>query len=67
MWDMDRYINLLMGEIARLSDDCDGYGPKGKNFIAHVDIPAQILEAFSELEKEYVGMVRKANPRYASS
>lgn len=67
MWDINRYINLLMGEIARLSDDSNGYGPKGSNFIAHVDIPAQVHEAFSELEKEYAGIVRKANPRYASS
>lgn len=67
MWDMDRYINLLMGEIVRLSDKRGGYGPKGNNFIAHVDIPQQVQEAFSELEKEYIGMVRKANPRYASS
>ena len=67
MWDMNRYINLLMGEIVRLSDDCAGYGPKGKNFIAHVDIPAQVREAFSELEKEYIGMVREADPQYAST
>lgn len=67
MWDMNRYINLLMGEIVRLSDERTGYGPKGSNFIAHVDIPVQIREAFSELEKEYAGMVRKANPLYASS
>lgn len=66
MWDMDRYINLLMGEIVRLSDDRGGYGPKGNNFIAHVDIPVKIREAFLELEKEYAGMVRKANPQYAS-
>lgn len=65
MWDMERYINLLLGEIVRLSDDCGGYGPKGKNFIAHVAIPAKVREAFSELEKEYAGMVRKANPQYA--
>lgn len=65
--EMNRYINLLMGEIVHLYDDSDGYGPKGKNFIAHVDIPVEIREAFSELEKEYAGMVRKANPLYASS
>ena len=66
MWDMDRYITLLMGEIPRLSDASDGYGPAGKNFIAHVDIPPEVAEAFSELKKEYGGMVREANPMYAS-
>lgn len=64
--DMDRYITLLMGEIPRLSDTPDGYGPAGKNFIAHVDIPPEVAEAFSELKKEYGGMVREANPMYAS-
>lgn len=66
MWDMDRYITLLMGEIPRLSDTPDGYGPAGKNFIAHVDILPEVAEAFSELKKEYGGMVREANPMYAS-
>ena len=55
-----------MGEIPRLSDAPDGYGPAGKNFIAHVDIPPEVAEAFSELKKEYGGMVREANPMYAS-
>lgn len=66
MWDMDRYISLLMGEIPRLSDNKDGYGPKGKDFIAHVDIPEDVKNAFSELCNEYSGMVREANPLYAS-
>lgn len=66
MWDMNRYITLLMGEIPRLSDSIEGYGPNGKGFIAHVDIPGEVETAFSELKKEYAGMVREANPLYAS-
>lgn len=66
MWDMDRYITLLMGEIPRLCDNADGYGPKGKNFIAHVDIPDNVMEAFDRLKKEYGGMIRKADPLFAS-
>ena len=27
MWDMERYVTLLMGEIPRLTDDKNGYGP----------------------------------------
>ncbi len=46
MWEIDRYISLLMGEIPRLSDDENGYGPKGKGFIAHVDIPSEVRNAF---------------------
>ena len=55
-----------MGEIPRLSDNSDGYGPKGKDFIAHVHIPYEVNLAFSELKKEFSGMVRTANPLYAS-
>lgn len=66
MWDMEHYITLLMGEIPRLSDDIYGYGPKGKGFIAHVDIPNEVVEAFSELKEEYSELIREANPLYAS-
>lgn len=66
MWDIDRYISLLLGEIPRLSDDKDGYGPNGKNFIAHVEIPVEVKKAFAELCQEYSGLVREANPLYAS-
>lgn len=67
MWDMERYISLLMGEIPRLSDDENGYGPKGKNFIAHVDIPSEVQTAFHDLLDIYSELVRQANPEYASS
>lgn len=66
MWDMNRYITLLMGEIPRLTDSTEGYGPNGKDYISHVDIPIEVKKAFAELKKEYAGMVRKANPLYAS-
>lgn len=67
MWDIDRYISLLMGEIPRLSDNAEGYGPRGKGFIAHVEIPEEVQEAFEELKKVYGKKIREANPRYASS
>lgn len=66
MWEMERYISLLMGEIARLSDDDNGYGPRGKGFIAHVNIPEEVRAAFDELNHLYAGYVREANPLYAS-
>ncbi|WP_176012534.1 ElyC/SanA/YdcF family protein [Victivallis sp. Marseille-Q1083] len=66
MWTMKQYITLLLGEIPRLSDDAAGYGPNGRNFIAHVDIPADVRKAFQELQQEYTGLVRRADPRYAS-
>lgn len=66
MWDMDRYITLLMGEIPRLTDDENGYGPQGSNFITHVDIPDNVREAFGILQVKYKDGVRAANPLYAS-
>lgn len=67
MWDINRYITLLMGEIPRLSDSIEGYGPNGKGYIAHVDIPSEVKTAFMELKEEYAGMIREANPLYASA
>ncbi|ADL52948.1 hypothetical protein [Clostridium cellulovorans] len=66
IWDMERYITLLMGEIPRLTDDEEGYGPRGKNYIAHVEIPDEVKTAFNELKKVYASMVREANTIYSS-
>lgn len=66
MWDIDRYVNLLMGEIPRLTDDGNGYGPKGRDFIAHVEVPQEVKNAFEVLKQEYGADVREANPLYAS-
>lgn len=63
MWDMDRFISLLMGEIPRLTDDRMGYGPAGRGFIAHVDVPEPVREAFLRLSKRYG--IRQPDPAYA--
>ena len=65
MWTMERYISLLLGEIPRLTDDADGYGPRGKGFLAHVEVPSQAAEAFSLLRAEYPRLVRQADPAFA--
>lgn len=67
MWDLEKYMSLLMGEIQRLSDNENGYGPKGKNFIEHVEIPIEVKKAYDELCVNYANLVRKANPLYASN
>jgi hypothetical protein len=64
MWEPERYITLLMGEIPRLSDTKGGYGPQGKNYLAHVDIPEEVYQAFAELKKHYGASIRNANPLY---
>lgn len=50
LWSIPRFLDLVMGEIPRLRDDENGYGPRGKNFIAHVDIPPRVEDAFRLLE-----------------
>ena len=59
MWDVERYISLLMGEIPRLTDGVDGYGPKGKGYIAHVEIPQGVQEAFDFLKNDFGYLIRK--------
>jgi uncharacterized SAM-binding protein YcdF (DUF218 family) len=50
LWNIDRFISLVMGEIPRLRNDSNGYGPNGKGFIVPVDIPKKVEEAYSRLE-----------------
>ncbi|WVW79657.1 hypothetical protein I302_101626 [Kwoniella bestiolae CBS 10118] len=49
LWEPSRFISLILGEIPRLRDDEKGYGPRGAGFIAHVDIPEAVEQAWSRL------------------
>lgn len=49
LWTMDRFVGLIMGEVPRLLDNEDGYGPRGRGFIPHVEVPAKVQRAWSEL------------------
>jgi uncharacterized SAM-binding protein YcdF (DUF218 family) len=49
IWTLPRFLSLVMGEIPRLRDDAHGYGPRGRDFIAHVEIPPAIETAFALL------------------
>jgi uncharacterized SAM-binding protein YcdF (DUF218 family) len=60
MWPLMRFLTLILGEIPRLRDDADGYGPRGKNFIAHADIPEAVLLAFDRLALNFPHLVRPA-------
>lgn len=46
LWPVERYLSLIVGELPRLRDDEQGYGPRGKGFISHVDIPADVEDAW---------------------
>ncbi|KAJ5205892.1 hypothetical protein N7491_003484 [Penicillium cf. griseofulvum] len=50
LWSQSRFLELIMGEIPRLRDDKDGYGPQGRGFIVHVDVPGHIEAAWSRLQ-----------------
>lgn len=54
LWTQQRFIDLILGEIPRLRDDADGYGPRGQNFIPHVDIPPGVIQAYEQLRSTFV-------------
>lgn len=44
----------MLGEFPRLRDDINGYGPAGRDFIAHVDIPADVDAAWQILRNDVI-------------
>ena len=44
-WTWGRFCGLLDGEVRRLTDDADGYGPRGRNHFDAVDLPERVREA----------------------
>lgn len=52
LWPVARYLSLILGELPRLRDDAQGYGPKGKDFIAHVIIPEEVEAAWLLLSSD---------------
>lgn len=48
-WTPDRFLSLLTGEIQRLRDDENGYGPRGRGFLPHVDIPPEVEIAWQHI------------------
>jgi uncharacterized SAM-binding protein YcdF (DUF218 family) len=49
VWTEERFASLVLGEVRRLRDDADGYGPRGAGFIGHVDVPAEVAAAYARL------------------
>jgi uncharacterized SAM-binding protein YcdF (DUF218 family) len=66
IWPFERFVSLILGEIPRLRDDENGYGPKGQNFIDHVEIPTEILTTHARLAKAYPELVRTVVRRCSS-
>lgn len=51
LWPRARFLSLLMGEIPRLRNDRQGYGPLGQGFIGEHPIPAEIEHAWQQLRQ----------------
>ncbi len=49
LWSVDRFVAMTLGEIRRLRDDAEGYGPAGQGFIGHVDLPDAVHQAWQRL------------------
>lgn len=52
LWPVARYLALLLGELPRLQDTPEGYGPRGKDFISHVTFPPEIIDAWRQLRED---------------
>lgn len=52
-WPSRRWVSLVTGEVPRLRDDASGYGPRGRDFIAHVDVPDEVEAAHRSLLAEH--------------
>jgi len=56
-WTMERFLALILGEVRRLRDDEDGYGPRGRNFLPHVEIPAPVIESYERVSTRRLNAV----------
>ena len=54
-WSKDYFYALVLGEIVRLKDDEQGYGPNGKNYMNHVDIPQKVWSAYQRIRSSVSG------------
>jgi uncharacterized SAM-binding protein YcdF (DUF218 family) len=51
-WKEQRFFELMFGEVQRLRDDENGYGPNGTGYFEHVDIPEQVESSYAVLMAE---------------
>ena len=65
VWAPDRFRDLVLGEISRLTDDDRGYGPRGAGFIVHVDLPDDVVAAAARLRAAHPDTARDLTPRDA--
>jgi hypothetical protein len=49
-WPDERFFELVLREIPRITDDENGYGPNGRNFIVHADIPPEVAKSYRYIQ-----------------
>lgn len=54
LWPVERYLSLVFGELPRLRDDVNGYGPVGRDFIVHVEIPVEVEAAWQIIRQDTI-------------
>jgi uncharacterized SAM-binding protein YcdF (DUF218 family) len=59
-WPLQRWVALVVGEVPRLRDDVDGYGPRGRGYIALVDVPQEVESAYAQLPRAHPDWGRPA-------
>jgi len=57
-WPSAYFTELLLGELQRLADTPEGYGPNGTGFIPHVEIPADVMTAYEFLQNQSLNRQR---------
>ena len=58
IWPMERFVSLVLGEVPRLLDNERGYGPEGRGYIVHVDVPQEVLAAHERLASKFAHLQR---------
>lgn len=53
LWTKEYFVSLVLGELFRLRNDKNGYGPQGLQYIDEVIIPVEVKEAYERLDKKY--------------
>lgn len=54
-WSKEYFYALVLGEMVRLKDDENGYGPKGKGYLNHVEIPEEVWVAYQRIASQVSG------------
>lgn len=58
-WTTDYFLSLVLGEVRRLQDNEQGYGPKGANFIPHIDVPEIVIASYQRCQRYLTQINRK--------